>query len=59
MTWFLKAADAGNGLAMEYIGDMYVNGSGVAVDRGAAEMWYERAIKAGDSHAAERLRALQ
>jgi TPR repeat protein len=59
MKWYQKAADAGNAVAMELIGDLYANGRGVPADRATAVKWYRQAVAGGNSHAAESLREVQ
>ncbi len=40
----LKAADAGNAVAMDGLGQMYSNGQGLPVDAAQAVTWYRKAI---------------
>lgn len=46
--WFKKAASKGNGKAMSYLGDMYMNGQGVKADLKKAKKYYQDAIKHGE-----------
>lgn len=49
--WYKKAADAGNGEAMNAIGDMYYNGEGVPKDYTEAMKWYQQSanVNYGDA----------
>ncbi len=47
VTWFEKAANAGNTSGMVYLASMYVAGEGVARDDRQAASWYEKAANAG------------
>ncbi len=49
--WLTKAAAAGNGNAMNRLGEMYFNGWGVPKDEAEAVVWYRRGVDQG-SHAA-------
>jgi TPR repeat protein len=48
---FQKAAKAGNGEAMNFIGRMYEKGSGVSIDYQKAMDWYQKGTKAGSTTA--------
>lgn len=49
--WFLKAAQAGNVMAMGNIGVMLYSGSGCPKDREQARQWLERAAQSGNARA--------
>jgi TPR repeat protein len=55
MKWFRKAADLGNGAAMNLIGGHYFFGLGVAKDYAEALKWYRRAADAGSTAAMNHL----
>jgi TPR repeat protein/serine/threonine protein kinase len=46
-----KAADAGNGFAMEKLGALYRDGQGVRQDYAKAREWYEKAANGGSAEA--------
>jgi hypothetical protein len=48
MTYFTKAADAGDTKAMIDIGDLYLHGQGVAQDYQQAKAYYLKAVAAHD-----------
>jgi len=48
--WELRAAERGHLEAQSYVGCMYGDGEGVAVDSAAAAMWTERAARRGQIH---------
>jgi TPR repeat protein len=55
-SWYRKAADAGNGPAMRFLGDMYAEGrGGLAKDEDQAASWYFKALATGDALALESL----
>lgn len=54
--WFIKAAEAGNGLAQNYVGEYYIEGKGVEPDRKKARQWFERAAEKGSEEAEESLK---
>lgn len=47
MRWYLRAAEAGNAIAMHNIGFMNSEGQSVARDEAEAQRWYRRAAEAG------------
>jgi TPR repeat protein len=47
VTWYRKAADAGDRDGMYYLGVMYENGRGVNQDQQQALMWYRKSAKLG------------
>lgn len=49
MRWYLKAANTGDGYAMNRVGWLYQNGLGVTQDYTKAMEWYQRGADAGDS----------
>ena len=53
--WYTKAAEAGDGLAMNVLAARYENGQGVAKDMTKAVDWYTKAAKAGNKKAIARL----
>ena len=58
LTWYRRAAAAGNSKAMLNIAYMYVHGLGVPQDNTTALRWYRRAAAAGNVGAARALRRL-
>ena len=48
LKYFIRAADLGNALAMEWVGYMYNLGCGVKEDKTQALKWYRRAAEIGD-----------
>ena len=48
LSWYLKAAEAGNLSAMVSVGTMYVEGPGVKKDYPRAVTWFRKAADAGD-----------
>lgn len=46
--WFSKAAAQGNADAINYLGVMYNNGTGVPQNYDKAVEWYQKAVNAGD-----------
>ena len=58
LRWLRKAADAGDGWAMNSIGTMYESGDGVNADRDQAMRWYRKAAAAGDQGGSENLARL-
>jgi len=53
--WYRKAAEAGEGDAMNNLGAMYANGKGVREDDVEAIRWFREAAKAGNSEAMKNL----
>jgi len=49
MSWYRKAADQGNAVAQTDIGDLYLNGRGVAQDFAQAMTWYRKAADQGNA----------
>ncbi len=56
--WYLKAAEAGNPEAMLRVGVSLFHGKPVPGDKVVARQWMERAIRAGEPHAAAVLKML-
>lgn len=56
--WYLRGVAAGSPEAMNYLGVLYHQGSGVPRDPGEAIRWFRRAADAGSAVAAANLRAL-
>ena len=54
-----RAAQSGNAFAQAWLGDALSKGDGVALDREAAEVWYERAAVQGYAGAVAALTALR
>lgn len=48
---FEQLANANNPYAMKYLGDMYLYGLHVPVDRNTSQQWYEKAVRAGNLEA--------
>lgn len=46
--WYTKAAEGGNECAMRELGKCYLDGHGIAQDRGKAAQLLEAAAEAGD-----------
>jgi tetratricopeptide (TPR) repeat protein len=55
LTWYTKAAKAGNAYAMNNLGDMYYDGKGVKQDFNKAVEWYHPGAEAGNSDAMSNL----
>jgi hypothetical protein len=56
-SWYRKAAEGGNPLAMRLLGSMYERGNGgLKKDKNQALIWYGKAAQLGDSKAQEALR---
>jgi TPR repeat protein len=53
--WFRKSAEQGNAAAQLWLGDMYHNGNGVALDLLSASRWYRKAAEQGNADAQYRL----
>jgi tRNA A-37 threonylcarbamoyl transferase component Bud32 len=51
VTWFRKAADAGNSAGMRDLAGMYYLGNGVPTDYSRAAYWYRKAAEAGNADA--------
>jgi TPR repeat protein len=49
VSWYRKAAEAGNARGMNSLGVMYENGRGVDKDDVQAVSWYRKAAEAGDT----------
>lgn len=45
--WYLKAAEKGNAYAMNRLGEMYLLGLGVPIDKEQATYWFERSSERG------------
>jgi TPR repeat protein len=58
MTWYRKAADAGNATAMYNIGVLYENGFGVQMDSDKAVEWYKKAAAGNSEDAKAALKSL-
>lgn len=54
-TWFHKAAEQGNALAQNRLGDCYREGKGVAQDYAEAVKWYRKAAEQGNDWAQHNL----
>lgn len=52
---FSQASEMGYAAAMNYLGDMYLEGQGVAADSELAIQWYQRAAAAGEPFALRKL----
>ena len=48
MTWYRKAADLGDPVAMRGIGNLYAKGLGITQDLNEARKWYQKAADKGD-----------
>jgi TPR repeat protein len=60
LSWYRKAADAGDAEGMNRLGLMYEHGrGGLTADKKLAVGWYRKAAAAGDPHAAAALERLQ
>ena len=55
MRWYLMAANQGNALAQDNIGDLYANGLGVPRDLGQARQWWRKAAAGGNDDAKKSL----
>jgi tetratricopeptide (TPR) repeat protein len=55
VTWYRRAAEAGNNTAMDSLGWMYDHGEGVTQDYQQALSWYRKAAEAGNNHAMNNL----
>lgn len=51
LTWYRKAAEAGDAQGMANVGSMYFNGRGVEKDEREAARWLRKAMEAGDTSA--------
>jgi TPR repeat protein len=58
MSWYRRAADAGNDAAMYNIGALWEAGLGVPEDREQAIAWYRKAATAGNEPAKAALKSL-
>jgi TPR repeat protein len=58
MSWYRRAAEAGNDTAMYNIGVLWEGGLGVAQDRYQAITWYRKAAAAGNEPAKAALKSL-
>jgi TPR repeat protein len=56
-TWYYKAADQGNGDALNQLGWMYQYGQGVPQDNGEALRWYQLSAQTGNMHGQNNLQA--
>jgi TPR repeat protein len=50
-SWFMKSAEQGLTIAMTNVGDCYITGIGVDVNKQKALLWYEKASQSGDDMA--------
>lgn len=57
--WYLRAAEGGHPAAQVRVGDFYRDGELVDQDRAAAKDWYQRAARADQAEAEDRLDALE
>ncbi len=55
--WYYKAADQGNGDALNQLGWMYQYGQGVKQDNGEALRWYELSAQTGNTRGQNNLQA--
>ena len=53
--WYRKAAEQGNSVAQDALGDLYYNGQGVPQDYTQAALWYRKAAEQGDAEAQDAL----
>jgi len=53
--WYRKAAEQGNSVAQDALGDLYYNGQGVPQDYTQAALWYRKAAEQGNSVAQDAL----
>jgi TPR repeat protein len=58
MSWYRRAADAGNDTAMYNVGVLWEGGLGVTRDREQAIGWYRKAAAAGNEPAKAALKSL-
>jgi TPR repeat protein len=58
MSWYRRAADAGNDTAMYNVGVLWEGGFGVTQDRDQAIGWYRKAASAGNEPAKAALKSL-
>jgi TPR repeat protein len=58
VSWYRKAADAGDTQGMNNLGIAYLNGVGAPRDKAEALRWYRKAADLGDDRAKASLRAL-
>ena len=56
--WYQKAAQMGNGDAMNNLGCLYASGQGVAADAFKAREWYRKAAEAGSAEGSQNLKGL-
>ena len=59
VSWYRKAAEAGNGWGMANLGWMYESGTGVAKDVAQAVSWYRKAADLGEERAINYLKKLK
>lgn len=58
VSWYKKAAEQGNALAQNNLGDMYLAGRGVPKDETEAVTWYKKAAEQGNEDAKKALEKL-
>ena len=58
MEWFSKSAEHGDTESMLNIGDLYAKGEEIEKNMAKAKGWYQKALKAGDEDAQDRLDSL-
>jgi TPR repeat protein len=51
LKWYRMAAEVGDGVAMNKVGDFYREGLGVAANFTVAQQWYDRARSTGGDDA--------
>jgi len=59
VSWYRKAADAGDGFGMSALGYMYETGRGVPRNDAQAVIWYRKGAEAGNAYAVEALKRLR
>ena len=55
LKWYLKAAEQGDAVAQNHVGNMYATGQGVTRDYAEAMSWYTKAAEQGDASAQNNL----
>lgn len=58
MSWYRKAADAGDAAGMFNLGIMYEDGRGMPRDDAQALSWFRKAADAGNQNAVQALKRL-
>jgi len=56
---YVSAADQGNPYAETHLASLYEAGQGVPLDYAAADLWYSRAVAAGDQSGVKHLQSLK